>query len=228
MQAMKKLLPLFFLILSFNCYAQISVDTSGGNVIVLEKTKTVTKALSIYRMFIPHRGKCNLMVYEPDCDDYGDDPDTLILNLSIELQHAKSMLDAALKYKRYNFYRFAFDISPYRDLIGKLVDIYTNSKEWNDYLQKAGNLQLSNRLYDGNEITEIGYDKTVAANVLAKSDFTKTLNDFFLPYGYKVTANGFPDDHQQIVSRAELRSLGKPQTLFIPIPNSYFNLTKIK
>ena len=225
---MRKVFFLFFLLVSFSSYAQISVDTSGGNVIVLEKTKTVTKALSIYRMFIPHRGKCNLILYEPDCDDYGDDPDTLVLNLGAELQHAKTMLDAALKYKHFNFYRFAFDISPYRDLIGKLVDIYAGSKEWNDYLQKAGNLQLSTTLYDGNEFTEIGYDKTIANNVLAKSDFTKMLNDFFLPYGYKVTANGFPDDHQDIVSRSELRSLGKPESLFVPIPNSYFTLTKIK
>lgn len=225
---MRSVFFLFFLLISCTGYAQISVDTSGGNVIVTEKTKTVTKALSIYRMFVPHRGKCNLMVYEPDCDDYGDDPDTLILNLGAELQHAKSMLDVALKYKRYNFYRFAFDITPYRDLVGKLVDIYANSKEWNDYLQKAGNLQLSSTLYDGYEVTETGYDKNIAGGILAKSNFTQMLDDFFRPYGYKVSANGFPDDHQQIVSRAELKSLGKPETLFIPIPNSYFTLTKIK
>jgi len=222
------MLPLFFLICYFNCYAQISVDTSGGNVIVTEKTKTVTKALSIYRTFVPHWGKCNLIVYEPNCGDYGDDPDTLYMNLSTELLHAKEMLDVALKYKKYNFYRFAFDINPYRDLIAKLVDIYANSKEWNDYLQKAGDLKRSTTLYDGNEITETGYNKTIAESVLAKSDFTQILNDFFKPYGYKVTANGFPDDHQEIVSRNELRSLGKTETLFVPIPNSYFTLSKIK
>ena len=168
------------------------------------------------------------MVFEPDHGDYGDDPDTLILNFEAELKYAKGMLDVALKYKHYNFYRFACDISPYRDLIGKLVDIYAGSKEWNDYLQKAGNLQISTTLYDGNEVKEIAFDKKIAENILAKSDFTKMLNDFFQPYGYKVTANGFPEDHQQIVSRAELRSLGKPESLFIPVPNSYFTLTKIK
>ena len=225
---MRKIGILVFLLLSYKGYAQMSVDTSDGNVIVYEKNKTVTRALSIYKSFVPHYGKCNLMVFEPDCDNYGDDPDTLVLNLDAELKHAKSMLDLAMKYKRYNLYRFAFDISPYRDLIGKLVDIYSDSKEWNDYLEKAGNLQLSSTLYDGNEVKEIGFDKAIAEKILAKSDFTKLLNDFFRPYGYKVTANGFPDDHQQIVSRAELRSLGKPESLFIPIPNSYFTLTKIK
>ena len=225
---MKNVCFLFFLFISCSCYGQITVDTSGGNVIVKEKTNTVTKSLSIYKSFVPHRGKCNLMVYDHNSGDYGDEPDTLYLSLATELPHVKTMLDAAMKYKRYNFYRFAFDIAPYKELMSKLVDIYGNSKEWNDYLQKAGNLQLSTTLYDGNEVSEIAYDKTVAGNILVKSDFVQALNDFFKPYGYKVAANGFPDDHKQIVSRSELRSLGKPESLFIPIPNSYFTLTKIK
>ena len=179
-------------------------------------------------MFIPERGKSNFIVYEPDYYNYGDDPDTLVYNLNIELQYAKELLDVAMKYKRYNFYCFALDITPYRDLIGKLVDIYQRSKEWNDYLQKAASLRVSSTLYDGNEVSEIKYDKSIADAILAKSDFTKMLNDFFRPYGYYVTANGFPDDHQQIVSSAELRSLGKPQSLFIPIPNNYFTMTRIK
>jgi len=225
---MKKVFLLVFLILSFKGYAQISVDTTEGNITVTQKTKSVARSLSIYRMYISGRGSSNLMVYEPDSYNYGDDPDTLVYNLITELQHAKELLDVALKYRHYKFYRFALDINPYRDLIGKLVDIYAGSKEWNDYLQKAGNLQMSSTLFDGNQVTEIKYDKTIADNILAKSDFTKMLNDFFQPYGYKITANGFPEDHQQIVSRAELRSLGKAESLFIPIPNNYFTMTKIK
>ena len=227
-RAMKKVLLLIFLNLSFKGYAQVSVDTTDGNVIITQKAKPATKSLSIYRMYIPGRGTSNLMVYEPDSYNYGDDPDTLVFNLATELLHTKELLDVALKYKHFNFYRFAFDINPYRDLIGKLVDIYAGSKEWNDYLQKAGNLQMSSTLFDGNQVTEIKYDKAIADNILAKSDFAKMLNDFFQPYGYKLTVNGFPDDHQQIVSRAELRSLGKPESLFIPIPNNYFTMTKIK
>ena len=227
-QAMKNVLFLIFLILSFKGDAQISVDTTDGNVIITQKTKTGTKTLNIYRMYVVGMGNSNFMVYEPDSYNYGDDPDTLVYNLAAELQHTKELLDIALKYKHYNFYRFALDINPYRDLIGKLVSIYADSKEWNDYLQKAGNLQMSTTLFDGNQVTEIKYDKAIAEKILAKSDFTKMLNDFFQPYGYKIIANGFPDDHQQIVSRAGLRSLGKPESLFIPIPNNYFTMTKIK
>ena len=225
---MRSVLFLLFLLCSFTGYGQVSVDTSGGNVIVKEKLPTVTKALSIYHMFVPHRGKVNLMMYEPNADDYGDEPDTLYMSMAAELQHVKLMLDAAMKYKHFSFYRFAFNISSCRDFIGRLADVFAASKEWNDYLHKADDLQLSTTLYDGNEVTEASYNKTIAGNVLAKSDMMKELDDFFRPYGYKVTANGFPDDHQPIVSRAELHSLGKPEALFVPIPNSYFTLTKIK
>ena len=225
---MKRLLFLFLLFLSFSSYAQVSVDTSGGNVIVKEKASSVGRSLSIFKTFIPFKGWCHHIVYDPNIGEYGDDPDSLFLNLNTELQHVKSMLDLVIKYKKYNFYRFAFNVAPYRDLMNKLVDIYSNSPEWNAYLNKAGSLEVVDTLYDGNQVSEVGYDRAVAASILDKSDFVKVFNDFFLPYGYRVGSSGFPADHQRVLSQNELRSLGKPETLFIPIPNSYFNLTKIQ
>ena len=86
---------------------------------------------------------------------------------------------------------------------------------------------VADTLSDGNELVELRYDHVLAAQILDKSDFVRPLNDFFRPYGYKVAANGFPVDHQQTLSRNELRSLGKPETLIIPIPNGSFTLTKL-
>ena len=128
---MKKGLALLFLLSPYWSFAQISIDTAKGNVIIKEKTPTVYKSLSIYRTFVPYRGMCSTVVYDPNSGDYGDDPDSLYLNFSVEQVHVKNMLAVALKYKKYDFYRFAFDIAPYRDLVSKLVDIYASSPQWN-------------------------------------------------------------------------------------------------
>ena len=228
LDSMKKLLLLICLSACRMGYAQVTVDTTSGNVIVKEKTGKITKSLSIYTMFAEHCGKCSDIVYDPNSGDYGAEPDTLYLNFANELIHIRTMLDTALIYRRkYDFYRFACNLAPYRDLGSKLADIFSNSAEWNDYLKKAGNLLVADTLFDGNELVELRYDPVLAAQVLDKSDFVQTLNDFFKPYGYKVTANGFPADHQQTLSRNELRSLGKPESLIVPIPNGGFALMKL-
>ena len=224
---MKRLLSLFFLLMSAHVFAQITVDTTGGNVIVKESTPTAKKSISIYRTPSEHDGWQHHIVYEPNFAVYGDDPDTLFLNFSVEELHIKAMLDEALKWKKFNFYRFAFNVAPYHDLVSKLADIYAASPEWNAYLKKSGSLQVTDTLWDGNQINEIRYDVVLARSVLDKSDFLQQLNNFFLHYGYKLTANGFPDDRQPIVSKNELKALGKPETLLVPIPNGYFNMVKI-
>ena len=86
---------------------------------------------------------------------------------------------------------------------------------------------VADTLSDGNELVELRYDHVLAGQILDKSDFVRPLNDFFRAYGYKVSANGFPVDHQQTLSRNELRSLGKPETLIVPIPDGSFTLTKL-
>ncbi len=225
---MKKLLVLIGLLACYTGHAQMSVDTSSGNVIVKEKAGAAVKSLSIYTTLVAGCGKCIHMVYDPNSGDYGAEPDTLYLDFAKELTHVKTMLDAALAYKKkYSFYRFAINLSPYRDIAMKLADIYAASPEWNAYLKKAGSLLVADTLFDGNELVEVRYDPVLAAQVLDKSDFLQPLNDFYRPYGYKVAANGFPAEHQQTLSRNELRSLGKPETLIVPIPNGDFTLTKL-
>ena len=225
---MKKLLIVVCLLACHLGYAQISVDTTRGNVIVKEKAGKIVKSVNIYTTFAAGQGKCSHIEYDPNSGDYGAEPDTFYLNFASELTHLKTMLDSALTHKKkYDFCRFACNLAPYRDLAAKLVEVYSNSAEWNDYLTKATNILVTDTLFDGNELEEIRYDPVLAAQILDKSDFLRLLNDFFRPYGYKVGANGFPSDHQPLVSRDELRSLGKPETLVIPVPNGDFTLTKL-
>jgi hypothetical protein len=225
---MKKLLVLICLLVCRAGHAQVTLDTTSGNVIVKEKAGKTVKSLSIYATFVAGKGKCNYIEYDPNSADYGAEPDTLYLDFANELTQVKAMLDAALNYKKkYDFYRFAVNLAPYHDLGSKLAEIFSASPEWNDYIKKAGNMLVADTLFDGNELVELKYDRVLAGQILDKSDFVQPLNDFFKPYGYRVSANGFPVEHQQLLSHNELRSLGKPETLIIPIPNSYFTLTKI-
>ena len=176
----RELLLLILLAITPRILAQVTVDTSSGVVVVKERTPTVHKGLSIYNAYEPGRGKCHLIEYEPNSGDYGVDPDTLYLDLGNELVHVKTMLDAALKYKKsYNFYRFAINLAPYRDVAARLADIFATSPEWNAYLKKAGNLQVADTLPDGNELVEVKYDRVLAASVLDRSNFVQVLNDFF-------------------------------------------------
>ena len=228
LKRMKAVMALLFLLVSVDTYGQITVDTTDPIVVVKEKTATISRSLSIYNAYEQSRGKCNIIVYEPNSGDYGVDPDTLYLNFSNELTHVKVMLDAALKLKKsYNFYRFACSMAPYRDVAAKLADVYAASPQWNEYLKKTPNLKVADTLFDGNELVEIRYDRLLAASVLDKSDFAKVLDDFFRPYGYKMSGTDFPSEHQQTLSRNELRSVGKPETLIVPVPTNYFILTKI-
>ncbi|MES2700991.1 MAG: hypothetical protein V4649_00035 [Bacteroidota bacterium] len=217
-----------FLLLSLAGNAQVSVDTTGGNVIVTEKQGTNTKTLRIYRSFGQKTGRCHKIIYQPDASEYGEEPTTLKLNFSAEAAHIKTMLDAAMLKKQYNFSQFSISILPYTDLVTKLTDIYSNSPEWNAYLKKAGSLKKETVLFDGSVASEIGYDQAVAAAVLDKSDFLKQLSDLFLPYGYKLSSAGFPDEHQQVISSDQLMLLGKNGNLIIPVPTTSFVLTKVK
>ena len=222
---MKNLLVLLLMLLSTAGYAQTTVDTSGGNVVV--KQVAAKKSISIFRTQDEHNIWHHHVEYEPNYTVYGDDPDTLFLNFSIEAPHIQAMLDEALKWKKYNFSRFAFNVAPYHDLISRLVDIYASSPQWNEYLRKMGNLQVADTLWDGNVISEIRYNTALAETVLNGSDFLQPLNAFFQRYGYKLTPNGFPEDRQPIVTRSELKSLGKPETLIVPIPKGYFNMERL-
>ena len=61
-----------------------------------------------------------------------------------------------------------------------------------------------------------------------RHSFFKEMQDLFLPYGYKLTSGGFPDEHQQVLAGEQLTAIGKNADLVIPVPNATFVLTKIK
>jgi hypothetical protein len=81
---------------------------------------------------------------------------------------------------------------------------------------------------DGSDVTETAYNIKAAAAIFDSSDMLKELNGLFAPYGYTVTSGGFPDEHQQIVSTDKLMLLGKNPNLFVPVPNTFYNLVRIK
>lgn len=210
------------------CAAQITIDSTGGNIVVTEKQGPSVKTLRIYRSYIQGKGKVHKVIYQPDAADFGNEAPTLHLVFSTESAHIRSMLDAAVKKKQLNFSQFSMNLLPYTDLTAKLADIYAASPEWNEYLKRAGELKKQTTLDDGTIISEIAYDNNVAAAVLEKSDLLKPVQELFTPYGYKLTSGGFPDEHQQILSSEDLTAIGKNGTLFIPVPNNTFVLTKVK
>ena len=227
---MKRIITLLFLLATGSSYGQISVDsTAGGVVMVTEKTPVGNKSLNVYTYLNGDFEKSHEVVFEPHPGNTSEDPDTLHLNFAAESVYLKDMLAAALKYKNdYNLAKFAMNILSYSDVMTKLIDLYTNSADWNNYLRKAPTLVVTTKLLDGNEFTELAYNSKVASRVLDKSDFLKGLNAIFNPHGYKVVSNGFADEHQQIVSEMQLKSLHRDEHLFIPVPVSNFKLVKIK
>ena len=227
MQEMRKALFILFMAVAGNCLAQITVDTTKALVTVKEKTATGVKTMTIYRTYVQGAGMRNQIVYQPGAAEFGEEPPTLLLNFTGELAHIKAMLDVAIKRKQFNFSKISINIIPYKDMMEKLVAVYASSQEWNDYLRKGG-LMRTTKLDDGTEVSELVYDPRIAGAILDKSDLLKELNAIFVPYGYKVSSGGFPDDHQPLVEPERLVQMGKPSSLVIPLPNSYFTLTKIK
>lgn len=222
------LLTALLFLCSHTSFAQLAIDTTGGNFVITQKQGTTVKTLRIYRAYVQGKGKVHKVIYQPDAADFGAEPPTLQLAFSTESAQIRAMLDAAAKRKQFNFSQYSMNILPYTDLTAKLADIYANSPEWNAYLKTAGDLKKSTTLYDGSVVTEIAYDPTIATSVLEKSDFFKSIQELFTPYGYKLSSGGFPDEHQQILSPEELTLLGKNSTLFVPVPNTTFLLTKTK
>lgn len=207
----------------------MTIDTTRTSVTVKQTVASSIKTLSIFRAFVPGQGLRYLAVYQPTAAELGEEPDISKMKITDEVVRIKAMLDAALSRKPLVFSRFSINLLPYIDLTGRLVDVFSNSKEWNDYLQKnASSLKTTVSLMDGSDVVEISYDPKVAASVFDKSDMLKELSDLFAPYGYTVSSGGFPDEHQQLVSTDKLRLLGKDLNLFVPTPNTFINLTKIK
>ncbi len=224
---MNRVLFILLITISSHCLAQITVDTTKTTVTIKEKAANTAKTMTIYRSFVEGRGMCNQIVYQPTIEEFGEEPVMPALNFNNELPHIKTMLDAANKRKQYNFSRFSINLLLYNDMMGKLVEIFTTSKEWNEYIKKAP-LKRVTRLYDGTEVEELHYDARLAGWVLDRSDFLKDITALFVAYDYKVTSGGFADDHQQTVAPEMLAALGKSTGMVIPVPENFFVLTKVK
>lgn len=229
MQYMKQFLLTLTLFMSIISYGQMKVDTTRTSVTVKNVVAGTPKTLSIFRTMVPGQGLRYLAVYQPTLAELGEEPEISKTQFADEAAHIKAMLDAALSRKPLNMARFSINLMAYLDFTGKLIETYANSKEWNDYLKaNADKLRVPITLWDGSEIQEIAYDQKVALSVFEKSTLLTDLKNFFAPYGYTVTPGGFPDEHQQIVSTDKLMLLHKDPNLFIPTPNTFVNLVKIK
>lgn len=226
---MKRLFLCTAILLSaFTGNAQIKVDTTKNAVVVTDKSPKASRTLSIYTTYLSQKEKTHMIVYLPDAVTTEDENNALRLVFATELAQFNNMMAAARPVRQYNFTRLSLNIMPYRDLVAKLVDLYANSPEWNAYLKSAKDLHRTYKLDMGEEVTEISYDPVLALKILNSSDVFSSLNDVLMFYGYRATNAGFPDDHQEILTPAELKKLGKTETLFIPVPDAFFNLTRIK
>ncbi len=225
---MRYLLFILLMAVAAGSYGQLTVDTTRTTIIVREKSPGVSKTLTIYRSFVPGSGIRNQAIYQPVADEFGEEPEILKLTFAEESAHIKKMLDAAIARRPINLSKISINFLPYTDITARLIDIYTNSPEWNEYLKKATNLKRTVTLFDGSELSEVAYNTKFAAAILDRSDFVKDLTALFAPYGYVVTAGGFSDEHQQILSLDKLMLLGKDSNMFIPVPNFFFNLNKVK
>lgn len=207
----------------------MKIDTTRTTVSVKHVVAGTPKSLSIFRSMVPGQGLRYQAVYQPTAAELGEEPEISQLKFATEAVNIKAMLDAAFTRKALNMSRFSINMMYYIDFTAKLIETYSNSKEWNDYLKaNADKLRVPIMLWDGSEIQEVAYDNKVAVAILEKSDLLKDLKDFFAPYGYTVTTGGFPEEHQQIVSTDKLMLLHKDPNLFVPVPNTFVNLIKTK
>ena len=225
---MKNLLVLLFTLVALNSEAQVSVDSTKTTLTVKEKLPTGVKTLTVYRSFVQGSGMRHQAVYQPGADELGEEPESLKLSFAEELPHIKKMMDAALAKRQLNLSSFSFNLLPYADLANKLIDIYTNSTDWNDYVKKATNLKQTTTLFDGSEVSEVHFYAKMAKYVMDKSDFTTQFDGLLKPYGYKIASIDFPEEHQQVFSADKLMVLGKNPNLFIPIPDYSISVVKIK
>lgn len=225
---MKKLYLILLITLALDCQGQITVDSTKTTVTVREKLPAATKTLSVYRSFVPGQGLRHQLVYQPLAEELGEEPETMKLQFTDESTHIRKMLDAAMAKRQLNISSFSINLFPYEDLARKWVDIYVNSKHWNDYVKKATNLKRTTTLFDGSEVSEVHFYAKMAKYVLDLSDFSTALNDLFRPYGYVVAAINFPEEHQQVFSADKLMLLDKDPNLFIPMPEYSITLAKIK
>jgi hypothetical protein len=225
---MNKLYLILLIAFALDCHGQITIDSTKTTVTVREKLPTATKTLSIYRSFVPGQGMRHQLIYQPLAEELGEEPETMKLSFATETTHIRKMMDAALAKRQLNISSFSINLFPYEDLARKWVDIYVNSKHWNDYVKKATNLKRTTTLFDGSEVSEVHFYAKMAKYVLDLSDFTTTLNDLFRPYGYMVASVNFPEEHQQVFSADKLMLLDKEPNLFIPMPEYSITLAKIK
>jgi hypothetical protein len=224
--AMRQLLFILFAAIPLGSYAQLTIDSTRTTLTIRDKSQGGNRTLSIYRSFVPGAGVRHQAVYQPIAGEFGEEPEILKLKFAEEAVHLKRMLDAALAKRTLNLSKLSINILPYADLTGKLIDVYSQSPEWNDYLKKTANLKRTVTLFDGSEISEVAYNTKMAEWVLNKSDFLKEIQAFFTPYGYAVANGGFSEEHQEILSLDKLMILGKDRNTFIPVPNPFFMLTK--
>lgn len=226
---MRHLILSLILLSAVCCDAQITIDSTRTTFIIRESAQGVNRTLSIYRKFIPGTGVRHIAIYQPVAEPFGEEPETLSLQLDTELKNLKKLLDIALSKRVFNFSKLSLNFTVYREFTDRLIGIYNNSTLWADYRQKnSATLRKTTTLWEGSQITEPSFDGAVAAAILDTSNFTAPVAAFFKAYSYTVSAPKFPEEHQQIVSTDKLMLHGQNPNLYIPIPDYYFTLTKIE
>jgi hypothetical protein len=206
----------------------ITIDTTRTTMVITEKTGAVVRTLSIYRSIVAGSGFRHQGIYQPTAAEFGTESEVLKLNFTDEMTHLKKMIEAANKIRPHNFSKISMNILPYNELVLKLVNYFEKSPEWNSHLKSNPNLKRATTLFDGSQISEVAYNYRIAGDLLDRSDYVTDVSAAFATLGYTAKSGGFPEEHQRIISADKLMLLGKNASLFIPEPNMYFNLTKIK
>jgi hypothetical protein len=126
-----------------------------------------------------------------------------------ELPYIRRLLDTVQKHESLQL--CVFDITPgsYDDIMLQLVDVFSGSKDWNEYLKtQAVNKQKAE-----------DYDEELVTRLMGHLDIIKQVDRFVSDYKFTTGSLKIAGDSKHFISKKELKRLGKNTELKIPLPD---------
>ena len=130
------------------------------------------------------------------------------LNFKAEIPAISRMIDTARQFMVIDLCMMNINIKDYDDLLSSLIDKFGASDEWKKSVERRG-------VYKNDKLN---FDYGLVVKMLRDEKILDPMNELLNPYGFSVATAHIVESELQIVSKKDLKRLGKDENLIIPLP----------
>lgn len=130
------------------------------------------------------------------------------LNFKTEIPVIRQMLDSARQFMVIDLCMMNINIKDYDDMFSNHIDKFAASDEWKKSIERRGVYK------DG----KLNFDYGLVVKMIRDEKIMDPVNELLNPYGFLIGTSHIIESELQLVSKKDLKRLGKDENLQIPLP----------